>query len=157
MSVWTPMWGNNRYLVNCYTGEIKGVSGQVLRGKIQRSKTGVATCVMYTIMGEGGKQSFKTGHRIVAETKLQRSLDGVKVGHKNGVGTENGFANLAIGRQSKGYRRKPVDEYKNGVLIKTYKTIQEFVKNTGIAWSTLKRHNGKYAIGVYTWEIEGEL
>lgn len=152
-NIFTPMYGNPKYLVNCYTGEIKGVDGTLLKGSVKRAKSGVVKCVVYTIM-DNGKQTTVKGHRIVAETKLQRSLANISIGHKNGVNTDNSFQNLLIGKKRVVVPRVPVCEYKNGELVKVYRSKRAFVDGTGISWSTLKRNKGKYSIGAYRWEVD---
>lgn len=129
-----PMYDNPNYFVNPYTGEIKSLkSNRILKGTILRNKTNKeAKYIYYWIIAEDGTRKKIKGHRIVAEAVLKRKLDGIPVGHKNGINTMNGYDNLLIGKQRQVNVCYKVHEFFKGEYKKTYLTIQEFEKATGL-------------------------
>ena len=146
------MYRNPNYLVNPQTGEVKSIAkGKVLDGTILRDKFGKAKYVYYSIILPNGERKKLKGHRIVAEAVLKKSLSGIPVGHKNGIGTMNNFSNLIIGKQSKGHLCYKVHEFFNGEYRKTYRTIQEFEKATGLYGYMFKKKGRKRILEMYAY------
>lgn len=148
-----PMYDNANYLVNPYTGEVKSlIKNRLLKGTILRSgKEKKAKYVYYGIVYPNGERKKIKAHRIVAEAVLKRKLTGVPIGHKNGIMTMNGFNNLLIGKQKNNNVRYKVHEFFNGEYRKTYPTIQEFEKETGLYGYQFEKHKNKRVLKSYAY------
>ena len=147
-----PMYDNSNYLVNPYTGEVKSLkSNRILKGTILRSGSDKhAKYIYYGIKYPNGVKKVK-GHRIVAEAVLQRKLTGIPVGHKNGIGTMNHFGNLMIGKQSKNHVSCKVHEFFKGEYRKTYPTIEEFQRETGLYGYQFKKKGKSRILKSYAY------
>lgn len=147
MKEWIPMFNNDRYEVNQYTGHIRNKKGKILKG-IGVYQNGRLLRIKYNIVTECGVKT-KKGHRIIAEAVLKKDLTGVPIGHKNNLNGDNRFENLVIGSRSTNSRRIEVLEWKNGVPNKKYNSLSEFESVTGI-----DRHfkANEIRIGYYKWE-----
>lgn len=147
---WIPMFKNNDYFVNPYTGEIKNKYSKVLKGRILL-KNNIPKCVYYTINGKS-----KKGHRIVAEAVLKRDLHGLPIGHKNNLNIDNRYSNLLIGKRKNNAKKIEIQEYKKGVETCVYSSVREFEKETGISHHCFK--NNIYKLGCYKWKkLKNEL
>ena len=154
-----PTFDNPNYLVNPQTGEVKSVAkGKVLEGTIHRDKFGKAKYVYYSITKDGVVKKLK-GHRIVAEAVLKRKLDDVVVGHKNGIMTMNNFDNLMIGKQKWGGTQYRVHEFFKGEYKRTYLTIEEFQRQTGMYGYQFKKKGKDRELKAYayTWLISDDF
>lgn len=148
-----PMYDNPNYLVNPYTGEVMSLkSNRLLKGTILRSKDNRAKYVYYGIQYPNGRKKVK-GHRIVAEAVLQRKLTGIPVGHKNGIMTMNHFGNLMIGEQKKNHVCCKVHEFFKGEYKKTYPTIEEFQRQTGLYGYQFKKQGKNRVLEAYAYKF----
>jgi len=148
MKEWIPMFNNDRYEVNPYTGQIRSKKRGIVKG-IGVYENGVLMRLKYNIVTDNGAKT-KKGHRLVAEAVLQKDLTGVPVGHKNNINGDNRFNNLVIGCRCNNSKKIRVVEWKDGEIVKKYSSITEFENQTGI-----DRHyftSNELEIGGYKWE-----
>ena len=149
MQEWIPMLNNDYYFVNPLTGQIKNKYNKILKGRTLKIND-KPKCIYYTIKTKKGFKSIK-GHRIVAEAVLKKKLNGIIVGHKNGLHTDNRFKNLMINEKRNTSNRIQILEYKNKKINRRYTSIREFERETGISHKTF---NGKeYRLGKFRLRV----
>lgn len=149
--------------------QVRNAKGEMLKQQIRREKY---TCYKTVSLWKDGKYYKKGIHRLMAEVFLHNPDNLPIVNHKDEDGTNNLLYNLewcdrgynasygtAPGKISKAFKdrvsekRIPVQQIKDGVVIKEYACAGEAEMETGIAMGNIRlvcRGVRKYA-GGFEW------
>lgn len=134
--------------------QVRNIKGEILKQQIRREKY---TCYKTVSLWKDGKYYKKGIHRLMAETFLPNPDNLPIVNHKDEDGTNNLLYNLewcdrsynvsygtAPEKLSKAFKgrvsekRIPVQQIKDGVVIKEYSCAGEAEKETGIAMGNIR-------------------
>lgn len=149
--------------------QIRNAKGDVLKQQIRREKY---TCYKVVHLWKDGRYHHKGVHRLMAETFLPNPKELPIVNHKDEDGTNNLLSNLewcdrsynasygsAPKKISKAFKGKesekriPVQQIKDGVVIKEYACAGDAEKETGISMANIRLvcRGKRKSAGGYTW------
>lgn len=149
--------------------QIRNAKGDVLKQQIRREKY---TCYKVVHLWKDGKYHHKGVHRLMAETFLPNPEELPIVNHKDEDGTNNLLSNLewcdrsynasygsAPKKISKAFKGKesekriPVQQIKDGVVIKEYACAGDAEKETGISMANIRLvcRGKRKSAGGYVW------
>lgn len=149
--------------------QIRNAKSDILKQQIKREKY---TCYKVVHLWKDGRYHHKGVHRLMAETFLPNPEELPIVNHKDEDGTNNLLSNLewcdrsynasygsAPKKISKAFKGKesekriPVQQIKDGVVIKEYACAGDAEKETGISMANIRLvcRGKRKSAGGYTW------
>ena len=128
---------------------------------------------IHVCLSKNGKTQIKTVHRIVAQAFLPPIEGKKEINHINGIKTDNRAENLewvshrenvihAISNglffdirkiKDRSYASKPVAKIKDGIVVKTYKSMSDAAKCENISLSAMQwRTTHNSVVNGYSWK-----
>ena len=183
---WKPVLGYEfDYEVN-NLGQIRTLknSPKLKKFSILKPQTSRRNGYVYQMLYKDGEPKLCRVHRIVAQSFINNPSGYMQVNHKDGDKTNNNVLNLEWCSQSQNmkhaYRNKlqipsqkqkeavaranlrkckPVEQFKNGVLISEYKGVSDASRKSGVPASCISRccKNIRNSSGGYSWCYVEEL